>query len=80
MKKLLSGISGLGILFVMIMLSVIAAKRQDEAMNSKFRIVTDGKSYVVNGYQKSNGYLIFNDENNHYVEVSERFAKVEVIR
>ena len=75
MKKLLSGISGLGILFAMIMLSVIAVRRQDEAMNSKFRIITDGKSYIVNGYQKSNGYLIFSDENNHYVEVSERFEK-----
>jgi len=80
MKKLLSGALGVGILLGIITLSMIAVKRQDEAMNSKFRIVTGGKSYVVNGYQKSNGYLIFNDENNHYVEVSERFAKVEVIR
>ena len=62
-----------------IVLSVSAINRQDKAMNCKFKITVNGVSYITSEYQKNNGYIIFTDENHREIEVSTKYAKVEVL-
>ena len=66
-------------LCIAIVLSVSSISKQDKAMSCKFKITVNGVSYITSEYQKNNGYITFVDENHREIEISQKYAKVEVL-